>query len=289
MAMTALTALALWDDLPEAREWWSFAYTFYREQFSPWGGDDGGWAEGNAYWRGTFEHASFQDTLLSLGDPLAYNSAFWKNSPYFCLYNVQPYLHTTFGDASNAGHFNLESATADYFEHMARVTQNGYFRAYAELCTDKRPRPIDKGLDHLDRTYPTAAEFLIRNFIASGKPLPPAQPLRELPPQRYFADIGWVAMHSALGDPANDIQVTFKSSPYGSFSHSHADQDAFIVNAYGEGLAIDSAYREFHNSPHHDKWTRQTISKNDLLIDGVGQKAKDKNAVGKITRFEEKP
>ncbi len=289
MAMTALTALALWDDLPEARDWWSFAYTFYRDQFSPWGGNDGGWAEGNAYWRGTFEHAAFQDTLLSLGDPLAYASPFWQNSPYFCLYNVQPYLHTIFGDASNAGHFNLEPTTADYFEHMARVTQNGYFRAYAELCTDQRPRPIDKGLERLDRTYPTAGEFLIRNFIASDKPLPPAKPLGELPPNRYFADIGWVALHSALGDPANDIQVTFKSSPYGSFSHSHADQDAFIVNAFGESLAINSAYREYHNSPHHDQWTRQTKSKNALLLDGVGEKPRDKNATGKITRFEEKP
>jgi hypothetical protein len=289
MAMTALTALALWDDLPEARDWWAFAYTFYRDQFSPWGGDDGGWAEGNAYWRGTFEHASFQDTLLSLGDPLAYSSAFWQNSPYFCLYNVQPYLHTIFGDASNAGHFNLEPATADYFDHMARVTQNGFFRAYAELCTDQRPRPIDKGLANLDRTYPTAAEFLIRNFIASGKPLPAARPLSQLPPDRYFADIGWVALHSALGDPANDIQVTFKSSPYGSFSHSHADQNAFIVNAFGESLAINSAYREYHNSPHHDQWTRQTKSKNAVLIDGVGEKPRDKSANGHITRFEQKP
>jgi len=80
MPMTGLTALALWDDLPAAREWWAYAYKFYRDQFSPWGGDDGGWAEGNAYWRGTFEHAAFQDTLLALGDPLAYASPFWKNS-----------------------------------------------------------------------------------------------------------------------------------------------------------------------------------------------------------------
>lgn len=286
MPMTGLTALALWDDLPEAREWWRLAYVFYRDQFSPWGGDDGGWAEGSAYWRGTFEHATFQDMLLALGDPLAYASPFWKNSPLFCLYNVQPYLHTTFGDASNAGRFNLEPVIADYMEHLARVQQNGFFLAYAGLCTDQRTRPIDRGLNGLDRTYPTAAEFLVRNFIASGKPLPPTRSLDELPPHRYFSDVGWVSLHSALGWPDDDIHLTFKSSPYGSFSHSHADQNSFILNAYGEGLAINSAYREFHNSPHHAQWTRQTISKNALLIDGVGQKAKDKNATGKITRYE---
>jgi hypothetical protein len=289
MPMVGLSALALWDDLPEAREWWRFAYVFYRDQFSPWGGDDGGWAEGNAYWRGTFEHAAFQDALLAIGDPLAYSSAFWKNSPYFAVYNVQPYLHTIFGDTSNAGRFNLEPAIAEYMEHVARVEQNGYFRAYAMLCTDKRPHPADKGLAGLDRQYPTACEFLIRNFIASAKPLPPAKPLSGLPPYRFFRDVGWVSLHSALGRPADDIQITFKSSPYGSFSHSHADQNAFILNAYGEGLAINSAYREFHRSPHHQQWTWQTKSKNDLLIDGLGQKPQDKKATGKITRFETAP
>lgn len=286
MAMTGMSGLALWDDLPEAREWWRMAYIFYRDQFSPWGGDDGGWAEGNAYWRGTLEHAVFQDVLLSIGDPLAYASPFWKNSPYFALYNVQPYLHTVFGDTSNAGHFDLEPLVADYMEHVARVEQNGFFRAYAELCTDKRARPVDKGLAGLDRTYPTACEFLVRDFIASKLPMPPARPLSELPPQRYFSDVGWVSMHNALGKPEEDIQLTFKSSPYGSFSHSHADQNAFILNAFGEGLAINSAYREYHRSPHHKEWTWQTRSKNDVLIDGLGQKSQDKKATGKITRFE---
>jgi len=289
MSMVGLSASALWDDLSEAHEWWRFAYVFYRDQFSPWGGDDGGWAEGNAYWRGTFEHAAFQDTLLAIGDPLAYSSPFWKNSPYFAVYNVQPYLHSIFGDTSNAGRFNLDPAVADYMEHVARVEQNGYFRAYAELCTDKRPRPVNKGLAGLDRTYPTAGEFLVRDFIASTKPLPSAKPLSELPQYRFFRDVGWVSLHSALGRPADDIQVTFKSSPYGSFSHSHADQNAFIVNAYGEGLAINSAYREFHRSPHHQQWTWQTKSKNDVLIDGLGQKPQDKAATGKITRFETSP
>jgi len=54
------------------------------------------------------------------------------------------------------------------------------------------------------------------------------------------------------------------------------DQDAFILNAYGEGLAINSAYREYHRSPFHKGWTWQTKSKNDLLIGGFGPAAQDK-------------
>jgi len=289
MPMTGLTALALWDDLPEAREWWAYTYRFYRDQFSPWGGDDGGWAEGPAYWRGNIEHAAFQDALLAIGDPSAYRSAFWRNHGYFQVYGVQPYLASGFGDFSNAGRFNLEPVVAEYLTHLSRVTQDGYLLSFARLCTDDRPSPEEKGLRGLDRIYPTSAEFLFRNFVAAALPLPNPQPLSGLPAERHFKDIDWVSMHSALGRPDDDIHLTFVSSPYGSFSHSHAHQNAFVLNAFGQNLAIASGYREFHNSPHHDKWTRQTVSKNALLIDGVGQKPQDKNATGDITRYEVLP
>ena len=287
MPMTGITALALWDDLPESREWWAFAYRFYKDQFTPWGGDDGGWAEGVAYWRGTLEHAFFQDALLAMGDPQAYSTPFWKNTPYFQIYNVQPYLHTQFGDLSNAGKFNLESGVAEFLLHISRVTQDGYIRAYADLCIDKRRRPADAGLKDLDRRYPTAAEFILRNFTSSHLPLPAPKSLGELPAQRWFKDVGWVSMHSALGQPSDDIHITFVSSPYGSFSHSHAHQNAFVLNAYGQGLAVNSGFREWHNSPHHEQWVRQTLSKNAILIDGAGQKPRSKAAVGRIVRFEQ--
>lgn len=286
MPMTGLAALALWDDLPdESRQWWATTYRFYRDQFPTWGGDDGGWSEGAAYWRGTIEHAAFQDALLAIGDPSAYATPFWKQHGYFPVYNVQPYPATGFGDFSNAGKFNLEPVVAEYLTHVARVTGDGMLLSYARLCDDPRPSPAERGLKNLDRLYPTAPEFLIRNFIAADRPLPTPGRLSELPPDRFFRDIGWVSLHSALGRPKDDIHLTFVSSPYGSFSHSHAQQNAFILNAYGQNLAIASGYREFHNSPHHNAWTRQTRSKNALLIDGEGQKAQSREATGEIVHF----
>lgn len=289
VAMTGLTALALWDDLPEqSRDWWNLAYTFYRDRFPAWGGDDGGWAEGIAYWRGTMEHASFQDALVAIGDPLAYRTPFWKNTAYFQLYNVQPYRHTGFGDLSNAGKFDIEPRTAEFITHLARVLGDGRLVTYAGMARVQES-PAEAGLKGLNRNYPTAAEFLIRNFTVAKLPVPPAVPLADLPQSRYFSDVGWVSMHSALGQPGDDIHVTFKSSPYGSFSHSHADQNAFILNAYGENLAVNSGYREFHRSPHHSGWTWQTKSKNALLIDGKGQKTQDMDAAGRIVKFDTGP
>lgn len=289
MAMTGLGALALWDDLPdESRDWWHLAYSFYRDRFPMWGGDDGGWAEGIAYWRGTIEHASFQDALVAIGDPLAYRTPFWKNTPYFLLYNVQPYRHSGFGDLSKAGKFSLEPASAEYLIHLSRVLDDGRLVTYAGLAEGSES-PAEAGIGGLDRVYPTAEEFLVRNFTVAHLPVPSPVALDTLAPYRFFADVGWVSLHSALGRPKDDIHVTFKSSSYGSFSHSHADQNAFVLNAYGESLAINSGYREFHRSPHHKGWTWQTKSKNALLIDGLGQKAQDASAAGHIVQFDTGP
>src|SRR5690606_31381727 len=130
-------------------------YRWYRDIFTPWGGDDGGWAEGAGYWRGVYEHANFQDALLAIGDPAAYQNPFWKNTGYFQMYVVQPYRTTGFGDLSNAGKFNMESGVAHFIRHLGRVLDDGYLISYADLYSDPRPLPGKRGLPKLDRLYPT--------------------------------------------------------------------------------------------------------------------------------------
>ena len=286
MACTGIAALALWDEIPEARDWYRFAYEWYRDVFTPWGGDDGGWAEGVAYWRGVIEHGDFQDTLMLLDDPVAYGTDFWKNTGYFMVYFVMPHHTTHFGDLSNAGRFNMEPSVKHFVDHLARVLGDGYLASYAAQYTDPRPLPVEMGLDNLNRMYPTATEYLRREFVATRLEAPEPRPLSDLPNTRYFKDIGWVSMRSSVADPQEDIQLFFKSSPYGSFSHSHADQNAFILNAYGRNLAINSGYREYHRSKQHRFWTRQTKSKNLILIDQRGQDVQDKYATGEILRYE---
>lgn len=288
MAMTGLSGLALWDDVPEAREWFHWALAWYADRFPMWGGDDGGWAEGPAYWRGVYEHAIFQDALLLLGRSDAYATEFWRATGYFQVYLTQPYRATTFGDLSNAGKFNMEPGVKHFLTHLARVLQDGYLLQWTQLYEDPRPLPDRKGLGDLNRLYPTSAEYLLRDFLAAKLPLPPPQPLSRLSPNRYFQDIGWVSFHSSLGQPDEDIHLTFKSSPYGSYSHSHADQNSFILNAFRANLAINSGYREYHRSAHHKGYTWQTFSKNNITINGQGQKPQDANAKGKILRFVEK-
>ncbi|MBP0650196.1 DUF4962 domain-containing protein, partial [Mycobacterium tuberculosis] len=42
--------MAALDDVPQARAWLDFAVDYYDGLYPPWGGGDGGWAEGPHYW-----------------------------------------------------------------------------------------------------------------------------------------------------------------------------------------------------------------------------------------------
>jgi hypothetical protein len=288
VAITGIAGLALYDDLPEAREWLERARDFYARQFTPWGGADGGWAEGPAFWGANLEHGRFQDALLLAGQPDAWSNPFWRQTGYFPLYFVPTaFPATVFGDTPAPGTLRLEPQTADFLRRLARQFDDGYLRSYADECD--RHGILQQGLDITRTQYQSGMECLVRNFAGSRERLPARQPLAELPQSRWFRDVGWVSMHSALGSPADDIMLSFKSSPYGSLSHSHADQNAFILSAYGEPLAINAGYREFAYSPHHLGYTRQTLSKNDVLIGGHGQLAQSEKARGQITRFESRP
>jgi hypothetical protein len=93
-------------------------------------------------------------------------------------------------------------------------------------------------------------------------------------------------MHSSLADPLR-TSIYFKSSPYGAYNHSHADQNSFVVNHRGERLAIASGYYDDYRTPHWSNWYKQTRAKNAITFDGgVGQGPDGKQFSGDITRFE---
>ena len=78
-------------------------------------------------------------------------------------------------------------------------------------------------------------------------------------------------MHSDL----NNLQRTsvyFKSSPYGSVSHSHGNQNGFVLTSAGVPLLSETGWYDWFGSPMHTGWYRQTKSTNALTYDGgVGQ------------------
>ena len=255
------TALAFLGEIPEAEEWLDYVVTLMIAVYPAWGGDDGGYSEGLSYWRTYMNWVfDFVDALKVATGIDLYQKPFFRNTGYFKLYAHSVGTGGPFSDNQNNPPIEGDRAA---MTHLARVYQNGHFRWYAEAAGG------------------TAERSRIHTLL-DKPPLPPATPPTDLPSARWFRDIGWVTFHSNLGEPKENIQFTFKSGPLGSVSHSHADQNAFALYAFGDGLAISSGYYPWSRSPHHENWTNQTVSKNSLLIDGRGQSIFDIEAKGEI-------
>jgi DNA-binding CsgD family transcriptional regulator len=81
--------------------------------------------------------------------------------------------------------------------------------------------------------------------------------------------------------------LLFKSSPFGSVSHSHADQNTFCILKGGRALAIPSGYYGLASGmPHHVQWTRSTKANNCILVNGKGQPTQERKASGYIKAFD---
>ncbi|MFQ5809729.1 MAG: DUF4962 domain-containing protein, partial [Armatimonadota bacterium] len=231
-------------EIPEAKQWLDYILTLMWTVYPAWGADDGGWAQGMGYWR-AYIVMVLQDYRVPYD-----RKPFLENTGYFGLYCAPPFSKVKpYGDGHEGG---VGVGDGQLLYQLSSIYRNPYFRWYAD-------------------TMGAGPGSGPASFIALDSSVE-AKPPSDLPQARNFPSIGWVAMHSSLADPKNNIHFMLKSSPYGSYSHSHASQNAFILNAFGEPLAISSGYYQRYGSPHHSGWTRETKAHCSITVDGRGQK-----------------
>ena len=99
---------------------------------------------------------------------------------------------------------------------------------------------------------------------------------------RVFPDVGWAAIRANVADPSRDVAMIFRSSPYGSTSHSHANHNDFILHVAGQVMAMPSGYYDGYGSPHHLNWVWHTKSHNCLTLSDASQLMASPDAVGGI-------
>ncbi|MBE3577626.1 MAG: DUF4962 domain-containing protein [Limnochordales bacterium] len=266
----------LWEPESEAEpapsrtavRWFDYLLRIFFAVYPAWGGEPGGWAEGNSYWRAYMDWALWFVDVLSIATGLdLYRKPFFRNTGYFKLYNQPPY--SKMGPFGDFAEMPPKVQDAHVMAHLARIYRNGYFQWYADWFAQHVPNSRQRG---------------VMGYIRAGESVPPASP-SQLPPARCFPDIGWAILHTDLANPDNNVHFMLKSSPYGSFSHSFADQNAFTLEAYGSPLATSSGYRPWYGSPHHMQYTKQTQAHNSILVNGQGQIAQSLAAKGKIAAF----
>ena len=290
VSLTLVPALiALLDDAEddETREWLDYCIEFLFTVYSPWGDSDGGWAEGTNYWMmGMAYLIEAANRLKSYTGLDLYKRPFFRNTGDFPLFCKAPDTRrATFGDDSTQGDLPCIK-TGINLRQYAGVTGNGAYQWYFEELSRLNPG-TEMAFYNWGWWDTNFDELTYRTDYPEVAATPPEGGLR------WFKGIGWVGVQHAMADPDQHIQFVMKSSSFGSISHSHGDQNAFCMAAYGEDMAIQSGYYVAFNSTMHRLWRRQTRSKNAILINGKGQyadddKAKAMAATGKILAAEER-
>lgn len=280
-------SIALLDETEDAEDWLNYAIEFLFTVYSPWGDPDGGWAEGPHYWMTGMAYLIDAANLLKTYTGIdLYQRPFFQKTGDFPLFTKAPNTRrATFGDDSTMG--DLPAVKIGYnLRQFAGVTGNGAYRWYYDEIRRTNPN-TEKAFYNWGWWDFNFDELVYQTDFPDIKPTDPVDGLR------CFQGIGWVGIQRAMADPGNHIQFVMKSSPYGSISHSHGDQNAFCLAAFGEDLAIQSGYYVAFNSTMHQKWRRQTRSKNAILINGNGQycgrdKAKAMRSTGRIVCAEDR-
>ena len=258
--LAALSLLLAGAD-PRAETWYRRALPLIVALGNPWGGADGGFANGVNY--------AVWDVLDAFGDwdvirragGLDLAALAWPQrvARYFTYMLPPGAVGGVFGDGAEFWRPDLWPRFAAAFDQrVANPLSARWAAAWPEAPA---------------RDWPP---------ILFGPRRPAPGPPPALADGAIFADIGWVAMLSDLDD-ADRVAVYFKASPYGSVSHSHADQLSFVVQARGWPVLIDSGYYDFYRSPHRMDWTIQTRAHNALTFDGgQGQVTERRGARGRI-------
>ena len=277
VVMVGMMATLVAGDIAEADAYLRKALPLGMNLTMPWGGEDGGFANGTPYaiWDVGESQGYWYVMRWAAGIDFA-QKAWVRNFARFLAYFNPPGTPARlFGD----GHDDPQ-----LIEQQARFGKGFAAFAPGPLARWYASRLPGEDAKRFEAIMAPPADF------SGPQPLPPGTPS-----SLYLPSIGWVAMHSDLADEAR-TSVYFKSSPppFGAFAHQHADHNAFVVNAGGRRLAIESGYYDRYKSPHWWNWLKTTKAKNAITYDGgkgqiffeTGYK---KMGYGGITRFVSTP
>lgn len=273
LAISALMA----GDSDRAVLWFRETYPLVSTIVTPWGGGDGGYSNGVNY--GVWEfvnHVDSWDIIQNATGFRYFDTAWVRNFAEFLTYFTPPGVaHAGFGDGGEKLRPELWSEIARLYVERGRAAFAGPLFASWQAYAEARG-----AVDEISN-----ALLWPRLFGSPGddRESPMAQDV--IPDAAIFPDIGWAVAHSDIADP-DRYSVLFKSSQFGSFSHSHADQNSFFISGLGKPLLIDSGYYDGYRSRHHNGWTRQTRAHNAITYDGgKGQPIDDPGASGRLTDY----
>jgi hypothetical protein len=201
-----------------------------------------------------------------------YRRPFWRGHAHWRRWILPPWAEWMgFGDHSERWR-GTWLGNASLVERIDRETGARELTEYVAQLRDVAgtlPERSESGGPRL-----SAQDFL-------AEPLDPPAPDPEPPGVlRVFADAGWAAFRTDMRDPARDISLLFRSSPFGAISHSHANNNDFVLHVAGKCLLMPSGYYAGYGSAHHAHWVWHSKAHNCVTLSGAGQIMRSHESTG---------
>lgn len=216
---------------------------------------DGVWHNGSGYFTNNVETLHYMPMLFSYVARKDFLQHPWyRNAGQALAYSWAPGGKSmSFGDGSEKGDtpFRQRVAFADF---LARETGDAYAGWYADRCRSTLRQDIELRLYRMASLHDYATE------------LP-----EDYPKFVWYRDAGEVAMHSHLEDTERDLALSFRSSTFGSGSHTLADQNAFNLLYRGAHVYHSSGYYLNFSDAHNLMSYRHSRAHNTILVNGIGQ------------------
>ena len=263
-----VTAIALYDEVPEAKEWYEFGTRILKKGMYVLNADDGAFYEGIAYWGyGMGMHfLQFLHIFENVtGEDAFENFTWFRKNKYFLAYTALPgwqYLVPLW----DTGH-GLKPK-AGYLRHWLAM-----LKAASEYG-DSEAQGLAELFHREGRLKPTDNAWALLWWDPSVSAV---NPLTRWPPYHYFRDFDQVFVRSSWDDDASYFAmrcgpplgkkitgvVLRKEIPEWSpgTGHVHTDLNAFFIFHRGEHLASDTAYTVVKKTSDH----------NTIAVDGGGQ------------------
>lgn len=268
-------ALVFHEHIPEAQAWLEWLRPVLCGIWPIWAGDDGAWAEGPSYGLAYVTIMTMFASALKRGIGVdLYRKPFWKNHALWRQYCLPPYAEWMgFGDHTERWAGTWRS-NADLVDLIGRETGTAEFTEYVKAFRAEA--------EEMQTPAERRSSGVLSQLVLAG-------PVQTRPPSdadgtilRVFPAAGWCAVRTHLNDPARDVAMIFRSSPLGAISHSHANNNDFILHAGGKVMAMPSGYYIGYGSDHHTHWVWHTKSHNCVTLSDASQIMRSHDSLGSI-------
>lgn len=232
---------------------------------------DGEWHNGTGYFNANTKTLYYVPSLFSYVTGSDFLQHPWyRNAGMALLYNWPVgTMAAGFGD-QNEKWSEPDRQRMALVDYLARELNDPYAAWYASHCAKLVRADYDTRIYRMARgrfTYP------------NEKSLPTGAPKA-----LWMMDIGQVAAHSALQNTSRNLFLSFRSSQFGSGSHTLADQNSFNLHFRGVPVYRSTGYYLNFSDAHNIMSYRHTRASNSILVNGIGQPFTTR-AYGKVTRM----